>query len=387
MSLTSEASGKRRVRGKAGRIVHAVLIALNVPVALLFAAGYAGRYVHPADAWILQLFALGLPVLALGLLLLGAAALILKSRRIVVLNGLLVLLYLFRTAPFERVAGVAQPENADSLIVMSFNTGNLTSRGDDTLVDEILTEMPDVLALQETPVAFTNNARVLGSHRELLPLFQHYELRRPEVQPGSNAVVERGYTKTLLPIFSRDEFRRYEEIELRTGAPGTSSQYVVLTRAEFDVDESRVAVYNVHLRSYGAGLRSNGVPISRRSPAFWRDKGRTFASDTKARAAEAEAIRTVLDSETLPFIVCGDLNSTPESWVYRHLSRGLQDAFRSAGGFWGATFHSDFPAVRIDYILASRDWAVLETDELMTKISDHRPVKTLLALRPKAEQH
>ena len=49
--------------------------------------------------------------------------------------------------------------------------------------------------------------------------------------------------------------------------------------------------------------------------------------------------------------LCGDLNDTPNSYVYGILSEGLTDTFRERGLGIGTTFSGALPFLRIDYVL------------------------------------
>ena len=107
-----------------------------------------------------------------------------------------------------------------------------------------------------------------------------------------------------------------------------------------------------------------------------------------------EQIRSLLDfieGESEPFILVGDLNSTPQHEVYQILSARLTDAFREAGWGLGHTFPATsgrswgipYPSrlVRIDYILHSDHFrAEAAYVGRRTGASDHLPVIARLRL-------
>lgn len=84
-------------------------------------------------------------------------------------------------------------------------------------------------------------------------------------------------------------------------------------------------------------------------------------------------------------VLCGDLNATPFSSVYRAFSRVLVDAQR---GRRRATFPSWFPLLRIDHIFVGRGLAVHDSrvveGPLARVASDHRPVVADLEPLPEA---
>lgn len=100
---------------------------------------------------------------------------------------------------------------------------------------------------------------------------------------------------------------------------------------------------------------------------------------TPLRNQQAREVRTMIDGSPYPVIVAGDFNAIPLSFAYRHLSRGLHDAWLETSWFrWGATCTKRGVGIRIDYILSSPELvpAACETPE--TTGSDHRPVVATL---------
>ena len=115
-------------------------------------------------------------------------------------------------------------------------------------------------------------------------------------------------------------------------------------------------------------------------PRLWKAYYDRYHEAYLLRAVEVEAIVRILKQETRPYLLCGDFNSTPHNWAYRHLVHelGLQDAFSVAGEGWGGTYHSRLPFARIDYVLASPAWEIVSARVGDVHLSDHRPLLTRL---------
>jgi endonuclease/exonuclease/phosphatase family metal-dependent hydrolase len=83
-----------------------------------------------------------------------------------------------------------------------------------------------------------------------------------------------------------------------------------------------------------------------------------------------------------PVLVMGDLNSTPRSRTYRHLSAHLTDAFlcspRRRRRREGATFPARYPTLRLDYIFTGPSVEVLNVQTVRSPLaflaSDHLAV-------------
>ena len=80
----------------------------------------------------------------------------------------------------------------------------------------------------------------------------------------------------------------------------------------------------------------------------------------------------------VPLVVCGDLNSSQFSPVYRKLRKDLVDAQRANGKRALPTFPSRMPFFRIDHLFTSRSIQVIRCevrrDSLSMVASDHLPL-------------
>ena len=78
-------------------------------------------------------------------------------------------------------------------------------------------------------------------------------------------------------------------------------------------------------------------------------------------------------------IICGDMNNTAFSYVYKNISGDMNDAFVEAGKGFGQTYNYKYYPARIDYILVDD---VFEVKEFKTfnefKNSDHFPIMARL---------
>lgn len=96
--------------------------------------------------------------------------------------------------------------------------------------------------------------------------------------------------------------------------------------------------------------------------------------------AQAQLIKKVLDTTSIPFIFCGDLNSTPSSFVYHTISKGLKDAFLENNLGWGQTYFSKIPGMRIDVVLTSKNVTASNYTSPELRLSDHMPIITQLKI-------
>ncbi|WP_182864781.1 endonuclease/exonuclease/phosphatase family protein [Rhodopirellula sp. JC639] len=91
----------------------------------------------------------------------------------------------------------------------------------------------------------------------------------------------------------------------------------------------------------------------------------------------AEAVGDV----NFPTILAGDFNVPVESVFYRDYWSPYQNAFSIAGSGLGYTKYTRFHGIRIDHILADKNWDVLSAQVGPDLGGDHRPVIAELASR------
>jgi endonuclease/exonuclease/phosphatase family metal-dependent hydrolase len=63
------------------------------------------------------------------------------------------------------------------------------------------------------------------------------------------------------------------------------------------------------------------------------------------------------------------------------MNKGLKNAFREKGSGMGRTYNGSFPNYQIDYIMAGKQFDVLNYNIIEKKLSDHYPVCSDLLLR------
>ena len=81
-----------------------------------------------------------------------------------------------------------------------------------------------------------------------------------------------------------------------------------------------------------------------------------------------------LENCQIPYILAGDFNNTPFSYIVNHLRKKHLDAFEEKGSGFGNTYTRTFPPVRIDYIFLPEEFKILNYKVERVRISDHFPI-------------
>jgi len=130
-----------------------------------------------------------------------------------------------------------------------------------------------------------------------------------------------------------------------------------------------IRIYNLHLQSLGIKPRVSYLQEI--------DKDKFKERITRGFVKQQEQTEIILkhkQSSKYPVLISGDFNNTPFSYVYHKLSANLNDAFIEKGNGIGTTYLFDSFPTRIDYILASDEFEIVEFENTDTTFSDHYPV-------------
>lgn len=355
------------------RLFWILFVLLDLALIAAFMAGYLAWYIPPHVLWITELFAVALPYLSLLIFPALCVVALARKRGLVALHLVLVALIVFRFVPL-RTWGYFRTPGDDDLIVMTFNVPNselLNGYGQLSALDALVeAERPHLIALQESAIKIGRSG-----------LRPDPDIASLDSLPGYDIAVPKWTSKRVAirqPLVARIETGEQTQAALSVDIPGIQPTYVV--RTPFTWQGRQAVHYNIHLQSFEAPKYAAPDPV-RLSPRWWLDRLAVSRRSFLVRAQEARAIRRMLDEEELPFIVSGDFNSAPHSWTYRHIARGLIDAYKSAGTGWGATWHARFPFARIDFILASPDWEAVAATVPDVVLSDHKPLIARLRWR------
>ena len=100
------------------------------------------------------------------------------------------------------------------------------------------------------------------------------------------------------------------------------------------------------------------------------------AHNSSVRVDHVDTLRKVIAVTPHRHIVCGDLNDTPGSYVYRQMTKDLEDIFTEKGnGGFGYTYRPMWGWLRIDYVLYSEGFEPLNYySDSDIELSDHLPV-------------
>lgn len=148
-----------------------------------------------------------------------------------------------------------------------------------------------------------------------------------------------------------------EQLETQVIRAGATKDVVV--RAETSIGDEPVAVYAFHPRSPTSEL------------------------DAQYRDEVMDEVASLVDAETMPTVVVGDLNATPWSYAFRRLADGgqLVDSLRGNGyqASWPASLWYGFK-IPIDHLLHTAELTTVARGLGPDLGSDHAPLAVTVAV-------
>jgi endonuclease/exonuclease/phosphatase (EEP) superfamily protein YafD len=347
------------VEGKCRRGWRAAIAVIGLLVASLFAGvKVIGTWLF----WLAPLVYMPPQVWPLLLLSLGALSMWRRFYRLALVLGCsaLVVAGLALGWPWPSVSGVTALDSDNTLLrVLTWNQGQ---HYDHSISDFIAQQRPDVIALQDASMPL----RKLQSMAE-------YKVYPHITKVGEFALLSRFAITQAMLVPARVEMAgKYSRVD-----PDAA-------RFEIDFHGRPIVIYTVHAMSprYELdmlfGIQQPYPKTIRDGPSFWQQQRSVI-----------EQLLAKMDAETLPTVVLGDWNMPPMGVIYRHITRGRQDAHATVGSGAGFTCPGDLwtpltwgkPWLRIDYVLTTSHWQPLSCVTEPASHAQHCSVAALVRLR------
>lgn len=278
------------------------------------------------------------------------------------LSGLVLLMGITFVNKFYKFSATNLPENEQDFVVMSYNV-RLFNLFDWIPYRDITSEIqtfineknPNILCIQEYSSAANIDLKIYP-HRYIF--------------------MQGDKIKTGQAIFSK--FPIINEGNLVF--PKSNNNVIF---ADIKKGKDIIRVYNMQLQSIKISPDVN--EISENINEINKQKSQKVINRIsiafKKQQQQAEIIMNHKKDCEYPIIICGDLNNSAFSYVYRSIKGKLNDTFEEAGEGFGKTYNFKYYPVRIDYIFADARMKVKSFENFpIFENSDHYPVITRLSM-------
>lgn len=279
--------------------------------------------------------------------------------------------------PFKKVLNQKSFSNKRLIKVMTYNvrvfdlynwTKNKETRNE--IFNLLQEENPDIICFQE----YYRDASLKFKTHDTLVTFLKASNAHIQITKTLHKTDEWGIaTYTRYPIVNKGVIYFHN----------TANNICIYTDLKVNTTDT-IRVYNLHLQSVhfsNKDYKFISDLLNRQKTDEIKGSKRILSLLKNAyikRAQQADAVAAHIKQCKYPVLVCGDFNDTPLSYTYHTIKSNLSDCYKKAGSGFGKTYAGFFAPYRIDYILCSSQFNVLNFRVLPDELSDHYPVVSIL---------
>ncbi len=284
-----------------------------------------------------------------------------QFKKRMILSGLVLLMGITFINKFYKFSTKEFPENEKNFTVMSYNVRlfNLfkwIDRDDvpSQIVSFINDKNPDILCIQE----YSTSADI--------------DLK---VYPHKYILMAGDQIKTGQAIFSKFPIINEGNIVF----PNSNNNVIF---ADIKKGKETIRVYNMHLQSIkiSPDVTEINDDINVMNQSKSQKLFNRISKAFKQQQQQAELFKEHKNDCQYPLIICGDMNNSAFSYVYRNIKGKLRDSFEEAGKGFGATYKFKYYPARIDYIFADEKMKVKKFESFPNfENSDHYPIMAKLS--------
>jgi len=361
------------------------IIFLNLLAVFALCLSYLSSYIPPSSFSMLPFTGLAYPYILL-LNLVFIIFWLLSKKRFALISIVTILLGWNQMGRLVRI-NQSSSENLEvhQTKVLSYNIQNFLN------INAVNTKYVDDFSNEKNIIEFikTQNADIICLQEML------YDREKPESFPDKLG------RKFNCPNYY---YENYYISRKKIDAIATFTRYKIIENGHLEFEEKSIGIYNDLLikedtvRVYNLHLAS--IHLKKEDYEFMSDisnqkESENFKVSTQnilsklkqaylKRARQANKVTDHISACKYPVIICGDLNDTPLSYVYKNVSNNLEDAFVKSGTGFGATYAGkNFPSLRIDYIFHDKQFRSTNFKRHKVFLSDHFPISSILYMHAK----
>lgn len=285
----------------------------------------------------------------------------LQFKKYIFVSGLVLLLGITFINKFYNLKPTTLPKSEKEFTIMSynvrlFNKFNWNKKANiPTKIAEFVTEKnPDILCVQE----YSNLEKTQFSNYKYKHVFKE----------GKNIIV------------GNSIFSKYKIIDKGViNFPNSTNNAVY---ADIIKDKDTLRIYSMHLQSIKISTDIEEEEIQKMNESKTKYIFRKISSAFTKQQEQALLLKQHYTDCKYKKIICGDMNNSAFSFVYRTIKGSMQDAFESNGEGFGKTYNFKYYPARIDYIFADKNIQIKSFETLNDFYnSDHFPLISRLEIK------
>ena len=152
--------------------------------------------------------------------------------------------------------------------------------------------------------------------------------------------------------------------------------------ADIIKDKDTLRVYSMHLQSIKISTDIEDEEIQKMNESKTKYIFRKISDAFTKQQEQALLVKAHYSKCKYKKIICGDMNNSAFSFVYRTIKGSMQDTFEASGSGFGKTYNFKYYPARIDYIFADKTIQVKSFETLNDFYnSDHFPLISRLEIK------
>ena len=336
------------------------MLFFNVVLAITTLMAYLLPFLAPKWFPILSVFSLFLPFF-LVLNLLFFIYWLIQLKKYIFVSGLILLLGITFINKFYNLKQTELPKSENDFTVMSynvrlFNKFNWNQKANiPTQIAKLVDDKnPDILCIQE----YSDLEKTQFSDYKFKQIFKE----------GKNIIVGNA-------IFSK-----YKIIDKGViNFPNSTNNAVY---ADIVKENDTLRIYSMHLQSIKISTDIGDDEIQKMDESKTKYIFRKISDAFTKQQEQALLLKAHYRECKYKKIICGDMNNSAFSFVYRTIKGSMQDTFENSGAGFGKTYNFKYYPARIDYIFADKNMLVKSFETLNEFYnSDHFPLITRLEIK------
>ena len=329
------------------------MLFFNVVLAITTLMAYLLPFLAPKWFPILSVFSLFLPFF-LVLNLLFFIYWLIQLKKYIFVSGLVLLLGITFINKFYNLKQTELPKSEKDFTIMSYNVrlfnkfkwyqkANIPSQ----IAQFVEDKNPDILCVQE----YSDLEKTKFSKYKYQQIFKE----------GKNIIVGNA-------IFSK-----YKIIDKGViNFPNSNNNAVY---ADIIKGKDTLRVYSMHLQSIKISTDIEDEEIQKMNESKTKYIFRKISDAFTKQQEQALLLKAHYSKCKYKKIICGDMNNSAFSFVYRTIKGSMQDTFETSGSGFGKTYNFKYYPARIDYIFADKAIQVKSFETLNDFYnSDHFPL-------------
>lgn len=336
------------------------MLFFNVVLAITTLMAYLLPFLAPKWFPILSVFSLFLPFF-LVLNLLFFIYWLIQLKKYIFVSGLVLLLGITFINKFYNLKQTELPKSEKDFTIMSYNVrlfnkfkwyqkANIPSQ----IAQFVEDKNPDILCVQE----YSDLEKTKFSKYKYQQIFKE----------GKNIIVGNA-------IFSK-----YKIIDKGViNFPNSNNNAVY---ADIIKGKDTLRVYSMHLQSIKISTDIEDDEIQKMNESKTKYIFRKISDAFTKQQEQALLLKAHYSECKYQKIICGDMNNSAFSFVYRTIKGSMQDTFETSGSGFGKTYNFKYYPARIDYIFADKAIQVKSFETLNDFYnSDHFPLISRLEIK------